>query len=261
MQLWQRIERKFDWLAMPGLIRYLAFLSGLAYALSWLNPSYDVYLAFDKSAILQNHEYWRLLSFPFASSGLEPSLFGLIFFVCAIQFSFMISDGLEEVWGVTRTTLFVLFGWLTLIAAAFLFDLSPFCGNYLFSTIFLAFAGFFPHVRIFLMMILPVPIWILAAFTLLGLGMTMLADPSQVVPILMCHASLLIWVVPGMWKQRGHLQKAQQKRRQFRAASMPANEAFHQCTVCGRTENDGHHIEFRVHMDGKEYCSEHTPAQ
>lgn len=259
MQWLQRIEQKFDWLAMPGIIRYLAFLGGLAYALAFISPGFGVHLDFDRDAILHHHQYWRLLTFPFAADGMRTSMVGIIFTACAIQFAITISDSLEHLWGVTRTTLFVLFGWIMLSIGGLIFDLGSFPGLYLFSTIFLAFAAFFPSYRIYIMMIIPAPVWLLAAINLLTLAQVMLTDSSQTPSLLMCHANLLLWVVPVMWRERGHLRRAEQKRRQFQKASKPVHEAFHQCATCGRTEHDDSHIEFRVHRDGKEYCSEHEP--
>lgn len=263
-----RIERKFDWLAMPGLIRYLAMLGGLVYALAWLTHDFSVHLNFDKTAIREKHEYWRLVTFPFAISGLRPSLGGIIFLVFAIQFSFTISDGLERIWGATRTTLFVLICWISMIFCGFYLKIAPDYGVLrssnlclIFSSTLLAFASHYPHHRIFFMMILPVPIWLIAAFMLIGLGMTVLTDPSFTPTLLLTHSNLLIWVLPHILKERSQLIKAGHKRRQFKASSLPADDAFHHCAVCNRTEHDDAHLEFRVHSDGKEYCAQHVPQK
>ncbi len=52
------------------------------------------------------------------------------------------------------------------------------------------------------------------------------------------------------------------RRREFRAALVPATEALHRCRTCGRTERTNPELEFRVAgADGEEYCIEHLPAK
>ena len=52
------------------------------------------------------------------------------------------------------------------------------------------------------------------------------------------------------------------RRREFRAALVPASDSLHRCRTCGRTERTNPDLEFRVSgADGEEYCAEHLPAK
>lgn len=53
--------------------------------------------------------------------------------------------------------------------------------------------------------------------------------------------------------------KRMQRRNRFRAAMTKNDPYFHQCAVCRRTERDGADLEFRVGLDGQEYCTDHLP--
>ena len=46
-----------------------------------------------------------------------------------------------------------------------------------------------------------------------------------------------------------------------RAEKRDSQTSFHACVICKRTEHDGHHLAFRVAVDGHEYCLEHLPAR
>ena len=53
-----------------------------------------------------------------------------------------------------------------------------------------------------------------------------------------------------------------ERRREFRAALAPTNEALHRCKTCSRTEITNPELEFRVSgHDGEEYCAEHLPGK
>ena len=61
---------------------------------------------------------------------------------------------------------------------------------------------------------------------------------------------------------RGGAGEVISRRRQYRAALAPANEALHRCKACSRTELTSPDLEFRVSgTDGEEYCAEHLPAK
>lgn len=260
MALLDRIESRLSWLAFPGLLRNLTILCLVVYGIAWTKPDFGQLIDFDRAKILSG-QWWRLITFPFAPYGAgQPSLISIIFIACMVRFSMTISDTLEQAWGEVRTTLFILVAILGQLAAGFLApDSLPFSGAYIFGTAFLAFARFCPNYPLLFMLIIPVPCKYFAYFQCAILGLISILSPSLIPFILLCHLNLLIWIVPGLRRETKLHRKSISNRRSFQAKLRPASEAFHTCAVCGKTELDGPHLEFRVGSDGEEYCGDHLP--
>ena len=61
-----RWERRFGWLAFPGLLRYYALMHALVYVLQIVRPDIGSLLEFDRARILSG-EVWRVFTFLFSS--------------------------------------------------------------------------------------------------------------------------------------------------------------------------------------------------
>ena len=257
-----KLERKFDWLAFPGLFKCLTIIGALVFAISWTKPAFGELLDFDKAKILAG-EWWRIPTFVFASEATgPPTAFTFVLFFCAVSFAFTISDGLEREWGFTRTTLFLLVGWGALLAGAWFLPGSPtFPGSWLYGTAFLAFAWFYPDYPLRLFFFIPVPCHLLAKLNLAIILLMSLLEPESIPFLLVAHLNLLIWIAPLLWKSRKLLFKARAKRREYQSKLRPVREAFHTCRVCQRTEHHAPSLDFRVGHDGQEYCDEHLPQR
>ncbi|HEY8962361.1 MAG TPA: hypothetical protein VIM57_09160 [Luteolibacter sp.] len=253
-----KLERKFDWLAFPGLFKCLTIIGALVYAISWTKPEFGLLLTFDKAKILAG-EWWRIPTFLFAKGAGRPGVLSILFFFCAISFAFTISDSLERVWGVTRTTLFFLFGWLSLLAGSWLLSpaIAPFPSVYFYTSAFLAFAWHHPEVR---MLFPPIPCGVLAVVLVVLTVVNAILQPWLAPFLLIAHLNALIWVGPEIWQSRKNRFKAGIKRREFQSKLRPVREAFHTCSVCQRTEHHAPSLDFRVGYDGREYCDEHLPS-
>jgi hypothetical protein len=260
----EKLERKMDWLHFRGLFKCIAFLSVVAWICKLANPQIVLKLVFDKEAILEG-EVWRVFTFLFAPtavrgfSWLEP-----IWVMFAMMLSFMISDALEQAWGSTRTTLYILTGWLGMVAVQFLLDfpffLSPMTpGLMLYVSVFLAFATLFPKAELSLMMLIPIEVRFLGAITAILMVVNIFSFPPMAWIAIPAMLPYLLWVLPGVFQSRKTLVQAASRRRKFTVAKGSAAEPFHVCEVCRRTEHDPADLEFFVMPDGKEYCSEHLP--
>lgn len=261
MRWLERIENRLNWVAIPGLFKYLAMLGVLVSAVSWINPDVASIISFDRAKILEG-EYWRLLSFGFAPMGVFGfSVFGVLFLVFATFIAFLVSDSLEEVWGPTRTTLYLLSVWVGLMIGPMILDpRTPFIGTYLYVAMFLAFATYFPRYEFRLFAILPVQVrwlaWILFGFMMISvLGHWPLV--SVALPTLLPYG---LWVLPSFIRDRKALAQAGMRRRKFQTESLPEDNAFHRCSECDRTELTNPDLDFRTMLDGTEYCVDHLPA-
>jgi hypothetical protein len=262
----ENLERKMDWLHFRGLFKSIAFLAVVAYVCKLANPQIVKELVFDKQSILEG-EIWRVFTFilaPTAAKGF--SLGEPIWVIFAMMLSFTISDALEQVWGSTRTTLYILTGWLGMVAVQFIVDLPFFLtamtpGLVLYTSVFLAYATLFPRAELSLMLLIPVEVRILGAIAAVLMVVNVVSFPPSAWIVLPGMFPYFLWVLPGVYKGRKTLVKAAGRRRQFTVAKGPAAEPFHVCEVCRRTEHDPADLEFFVLPDGKEYCSEHLPPQ
>ncbi len=247
-----RLERRFGFLAVPGLIRIVIGFTALVWALMWLNPNLRFALDLDPARI-RNGELWRLFTYIFIPQ--TPSLW----VVLALWFLWFIGEGLERAWGPFRLTLYFLVGMIGTTVAAFFFG-SNFSNGMLIASLFFAFARFYPDEVIYILFILPVKIkwlaWVFAAFLMFGF---VLGSNSYRAALAVALANYFIFFGPEIVHQARHRRDVSTRRRRFEAQSRSSTETLHRCAVCGATEVTDPNLDFRVARDGEEYCMTHLP--
>ncbi len=254
------LERRFSFLAVPGLLRYVAALTALVFVLYKIDRNYLAYIDLNPAAIMQG-QIWRLVTYIFI-----PGLGSLIpspdWFNAAFSVFFLIwaGDRLEEAWGALRLTLFLLVGMIGTTIAAFFFG-ADFSNSMLLTSIFFAFARFYPDVVIFFAYILPLKVkwiaWGLAAYLFYQFITEPMAFRSA---MLVALANYFIFFGRDLFHQTWQRQQVSSRRQRFEAEVRSfSEEPLHRCKVCNRTENDDPNLEFRVARDGEEYCTEHLP--
>src|SRR5947207_14809720 len=149
MSFLDRLERRFGFIAIPGLIRAVVTLNVLVFVLVLVNKGFDSYLALDIARIRAG-EVWRLVTYIFVPRMANPLVIAI-----ALWFLWFIGDGLERAWGSFRLTLYFLVGMIGTTAAAFFFG-SNFSNGMLVTSLFFAFARFYPDEVIYILFILPV---------------------------------------------------------------------------------------------------------
>jgi hypothetical protein len=255
-----QLERRFGWLSFPGFLRYYALLHALVYVLQLVRPDIGVLLEFDRAKIFSG-EVWRVVTFMFSSSGFQGvGLLGAVFFYFMVRIAFMMSDALEEVWGVFKTSIFYYCGILGLIIGNFLIPyVMPGSGFLIYGSAFFAFATLFPRIEFLMFFILPVQVrflgWLQAVFLLLGVLGNWMLLPF----FLLAYANYVIWSGIPALRGRVRMVESAQRKKRFNAANDPEGDAFHNCVKCDRTDVTDPGLEFRVGSDGSEYCTEHLP--
>lgn len=257
----EKLERRFGWLSFPGFLRYYAILHVLVFILQAFRPEGEVFqmLTFDLGKILSG-EVWRLVTCFFAFSqygGISP--LNIVFLYFGVMFSFMISDGLESVWGVFKTSLFYYTGAILILAVMMVFPV-PMLPLAIFTSSMLAFATVLPRVEILMFFVLPVQIRWLGFLTGAGIVFNAFRIP-QLIPFLVpcylfVYANYLIWAGIPALRRTARVAKAARRRSQFKPVG---GDSFHTCAHCDRTEVSDPALEFRVGPDGREYCEEHLP--
>jgi len=109
-----KLERRFGFLAIPGLIRIVIAFTALVWALMWLNPNFRFALDLDPARI-RHGEVWRLVTYIFVPQTLS------FWIVLALWFLWFIGEGLERAWGPFRLTLYFFVGMIGTTVAAFFF--------------------------------------------------------------------------------------------------------------------------------------------
>lgn len=258
MQFMGKWERKFGWISFPGFLRYYSIFHVLVYLLQIVNPNIGEALDFDREKILTG-EVWRVVTFLFASSGSGGiGALGALFLFFMVMIAFMISDALENAWGEFRTSLFYYFGYIGLLAANFLYSTPMFgSGFFIYTAAFFAFATLFPKIEFLILFIIPVQIRWLAILYGVFLLIEAFYNPAYLGYLALCFANYLLWAGIPALRGQARVVQAVQRRKKFQKDSFNHEDAFHRCATCNRTELSDPQLDFRMAMDGKEYCNEH----
>src|ERR1039457_5348081 len=94
-----KLEKRFGFLAIPGLIRAVVLFNVLVLGLVWLNPSFSSAIDLNPARILHG-QVWRLVTYIFI-----PQTFSW-WVVLFLWFLWFIGDGLERAWGAFKLTLY-----------------------------------------------------------------------------------------------------------------------------------------------------------
>jgi membrane associated rhomboid family serine protease len=248
-----KVERRFGFLGIPGLIRIVVGFTALVFLLVRLNPGFSSVLDLDPARILHG-EIWRLVTYLFL-----PQTASFLWIILFLWFLWFIGDGLEQAWGAFRLTLYFFVGMIGTTVAAFFFG-ARFSNSMLFASLFYAFARFYPDQVIYLFFILPVKIkwlaWVSAAFLLFGFFVN---PNSYRMALVAALSNYLIFFGPEIIYEARHRGEVSARRKRFARQSRSEAEPLHKCAVCGATELSDPNLEFRVSRDGEEYCMAHLP--
>lgn len=250
------MEGRFGWLAFPGFLRYYALFQVLVFVLQIFNTQIGEVLAFDRERIFAG-EVWRVITMFFANPQFgRPSLLNIALLIFAVNFVFMVSDGLENAWGVFKTSLFYYTGIFLVLLANFIY---PFAiqasGVALFGAAFIAFATLFPRTEILLFLIIPIQVRFLGMFVAGLVVLSAISQPILLPFYLLAYANYFAWAGIPTLRGTARMIESGKRKKAFHAGS----EAFHTCAVCRKTDVSDPQMEFRIGTDGEEYCTDHLP--
>jgi membrane associated rhomboid family serine protease len=249
-----KLERRLGFLAIPGLLRILVGFTALVFVLIWLNPDFRFLLDLDPARI-RHGEVWRLITYIFLPQTLSP-----LWIILALWFLWSVGEGLEQALGPFRVTVYFFLGMIGTTVAAFFFG-SNFSNAMLLSSLFFAYARFYPEQVIYILFILPAKIkwvaWVLALFLIVGF---LTNTNSYRAALVAAFANYFIFFGPDLWREMRHRRGVATRRQRFETESRDATaEALHRCATCGATELTDPQLEFRVARNGEEYCMPHLP--
>ena len=279
-------ERKFGKYAIKNLSLVLIICYAFGYLFEWIYPDFLHFLYLNPYKIIFRGQIWRLVTWLVV----PPSGFDF-FTLLMLYFYYSIGTTLERTWGTYRYNVYIFSGALFTILGAFLllgytmlFQTDVFTAlgedyftivSGMFSTyyvnmsIFLAFAATFPNMQVLLFFILPIKVKVLGIIYgailiyqfIVGYGTNLAV--LNVANRFVIAASLMNFIVFFL-TSRGKIRmtpkqvkRSQEFRREIKKS---VKITRHKCAICGRTEKDGDHLEFRFcsKCEGNyEYCQDH----
>jgi hypothetical protein len=261
MPLLDKLERRFGFLGIPGLLRYIAAFTALVFLFYKFQPQYLTFIDLNPEAV-RHGEVWRLVTYIFipqlSSLIPAPDWFNAAFY---IFFLIWVGDRLEQAWGSVRLNLYFLVGMLGTTIAAFFFG-TQFSNVMLVSSIFFAFARFFPESVIYFAYILPLKVkWMAWGYATILCWQFVFGTMAFRSALIAAFANYLIFFGRDIFEAAKHRRQVSSRRQRFEAEARDATaEPLHHCKVCGATEFTNPDVEFRVARDGEEYCMKHLPS-
>ena len=269
MNFLNKMERKFGRYALTNLSMYIVLTYAAGYLLYMVTPQVLNYMTLEPAMILRG-QVWRIVSWLL----IPPSTQNIFFTLITLMFYYSIGTSLERTWGAFRYNVYIFSGILMTIIGAFIlyFVLG---GNVLFGglfstyyismSIFLAYAATYPNNQVLFMMIIPLKIkWLGVAYALMILAEMIQSGWAVRVAIICSLMNFIIFFFMTRNMSRYNLKEIH-RRKEFQRAvhrSQVNNNGItkHKCAICGRTEKDGEHLEFRLcsKCNGNyEYCQDH----
>jgi hypothetical protein len=254
MKFLDRLDRVVRPIAVPNLTQILIAGQVVVLVASLLDENTNLLdrVPLVWASVFQG-EAWRLLSFLFVPFSTSPIW---LFFSCYIFFIF--GNSLQSIWGYVRYNTFLWLGIVLTIAAAAIAPEDPVSSQFLYMSVFLAFATYNPDFELRLFFVLPVKVKFLAyiqvAFYLLALMNGPMAARAMVLASI---GNYLVFFGPMLFQKiRNKQRQVQWEAKQLKVT----NEPRHTCTTCGVDSNSDPKIDFRYcsKCDGEHaYCEEH----
>jgi hypothetical protein len=265
MSLLSRLDAKFGRYAVTNITVFFIIGQVLLYVAQALNQGQVGFDILEKIRMYPDRvlagEWWRLITFLF-----DPPATNLIFAFFFWYLFYLMGTTLEVSWGAFRYNAFLLIGYIATIACAFgiYFAMGPAAqgvsasSGFLYGTVFLAFARFYPDFVMYIFFVLPVKIRWLALLQWIGYGLGFLFGDWMIRAMIAASVlNYLLFFGSDIWRdmKQGH------RRMRHQAQSLKAPQRLvHKCRVCGLSSEEAPQMQFRYcsKCEGDNcYCAEH----
>lgn len=189
-----RLERRWGFLAAPGLPGFLAGMTALAGALSRLKPEFIDSLALSPGP-LRHGQVWRVVTFL-----IMPPPMSLLLLAFWVLLLYSCLSALEAAWGAFKLALFLALS--TLATAAGALALGAAFDNWaILLSSFLAFARLAPEREMLVFFVLPVKLrWLAALAAFLAALQFVVGGAAARVQLAAGLSSYLLFFGPGHWR-------------------------------------------------------------
>lgn len=259
MTFLDQLEKRIGHWAVPNVVLYIIITQLLVYALILSGQISFSTLPLVPKAVWAG-EFWRLFSFLISPPNIAGGAMSALFLAFFWYIFWMMSSALEQIWGAFRFNMYLLCGVLLTILTSFVGQfVSPAATivifpDFLYLSVFLAFAVNHPNVEFLILFVLPVKVkWL--AWLALGLtAISFFGAPSwgNRIAILGPLFNFMLFF-RGDW-----LRSIQGRKRRMACAKEKVERdltAFHTCRACGATDQTHSEGDFRYKtVDGAAVC-------
>jgi hypothetical protein len=255
-----KLERKLGFLGVPYVTEFLC-IGQIAMWVLIRGQSvryHDFSLII--SEVLQGQAY-RLVTFVILPETLNPFVL-----LIALSFLWFAGNALAQAWGLVRYNLYLICGFVLTAVSACLIPAMPATNYAVLVSTLLAFSYLYPDYPLYVYMIIPVKakyLALLAGAIYASMCLKGIAQ-REWMPAIIAVASVanfLLFFGPDMVRRLRNKQRGLARRAQ---AARDAEEPFHRCSVCKRTDKSHPRLEFRYFPTAegtKCFCAEHYPQQ
>ena len=189
-----RLERRFGFLAVPGLPGLLTAMTAAAALFAESKPEFVAALDLNPDALLHG-QIWRAVTFL-----IVPPQSSLLWMLLWLAMIFAVLSALEAAWGEFKLTVFLAIGVLMSTGAALMTGASGDNGPVHLAN-FLAFARLAPDREVLVMFVIPVKLrWIAAVAAALTAIQLLGGDNSSRARLLAGLSAYLLYFGPGHWQ-------------------------------------------------------------
>lgn len=263
MNFLNKMERKYGRYAIHNLPAIMIALYAAGYLIYFMVPDMLYYLTLHPGLIMRG-QVWRVISWVLVPPS-RPDLFTIIM----LYFYFSVGKMLERTWGAFRFNLYIFSGIIFTVIGAFLLyyvghSTGYFSTYYINMSIFLALSLTYPDAEVLLYFLIPIKMkWMGVVYGFFVLVNMMQGTWGDRVAIGMSLLNFVIFFLMTRNMQRyspKEIHRRQEYKRKVQKVQPQKGATRHKCAICGRTEEDGDHLEFRYcsKCDGNhEYCQDH----
>ncbi len=189
-----RLERRFGFLAVPGLPGLLTAMTAAAALLASAKPEFVSALALDPDALLRG-QVWRVATFL-----IVPPRSSILWMLLWLAMIYAVLSALEAAWGEFKLTVFLAIAAVMSTAAALLTGVPGDNGPVHLAN-FLAFARLAPDREVLVMFVIPVKLrWIAAVAAALTAIQLLGGDNASRMRLLAGLSAYLLYFAPGHWR-------------------------------------------------------------
>ncbi len=281
--LLEQLEYKYSRFAIENISLYLILCYGFGYIMNFINPAFMNYLTLNPQLIMRG-QVWRIVTWILV----PPTQMNLIFVVLSLYVCYMFGTIIERSIGTFRYNLYMISGMVFTVLGAMLFYICTevgfmtedalisrmilndsfydlvglsFTTYYVHTSLFLAYATIYSKNVVYMYFIIPLQAKWISIFYIVMLVLDFFTGTiinKFVLVSSLLNFAIFFYVI----RKSPKITKKQAKhRKEFKQEVARSNSVTkHKCAVCGRTELDGDHMEFRFcsKCDGNyEYCQDH----
>jgi len=258
-----RLERKYSRFAIKNLTKYLIIGTAFVFIISLFDDFryIEALLTLEPSLVMKG-QIWRLVTFVFVP------FVGSFWIIFVLYIFYVFGTALERYWGSFRFNLYYFIGVLAAIVAGFLGEFwgGKVTSEFLYMSIFLAFAYLNPNYELLLFFIIPVKVKYLAWFDVVFTVLSIIFRPETRITALLSFTSFVVffgkevfdvYLLPSVKRLD---RKRRRKKFKVIVSSVKTPEIVYTCCICGRTSKDHPELKFAYCFkcgSDYEYCQDH----